>query len=138
MKPLEASDWPRILRPGARIFLGSGAGIPQALVRAMLERSALLRDIELVHIHTLGPSPWIAPEHDGKLRTNTFFLTPEVAEAVRLSQGLLAEGIWVPAIRPPTVPQGSARLRVTLSAAHTFDDVARLAQALWRLADAGR
>ena len=83
MKPLEASDWPRILRPGARIFLGSGAGIPQALVRAMLERSALLRDIELVHIHTLGPSPWIAPEHDGKLRTNTFFLTPEVAEAVR-------------------------------------------------------
>ncbi|KQQ88483.1 8-amino-7-oxononanoate synthase [Massilia sp. Leaf139] len=51
-------------------------------------------------------------------------------EALRVAAALHARGLWVPAIRPPTVPQGTARLRVTLSAAHTHDEVAQLANAL--------
>jgi 8-amino-7-oxononanoate synthase len=54
--------------------------------------------------------------------------------ALALSEGLRARGIWVPAIRPPTVPQGTARLRITLSAAHTEKDVAELTEALHELA----
>ncbi len=46
--------------------------------------------------------------------------------ALALSERLLTHGILVPAIRPPTVPQNTARLRITLSAAHTAADVARL------------
>jgi 8-amino-7-oxononanoate synthase len=54
-------------------------------------------------------------------------------EALRIAAALHARGLWVPAIRPPTVPKGTARLRVTLSAAHTHDEVAQLATALNQL-----
>ncbi len=50
--------------------------------------------------------------------------------ALNASAALLQEGLWVPAIRPPTVPVGTSRLRVTLSAAHTDEDVSRLLHAL--------
>ena len=66
-------------------------------------------------------------------------LVGDSAVAMRLSQALLARDILVTPIRPPTVPAGTARLRVTLSAAHTEADVDRLLDALdgaWR--DAGR
>lgn len=50
--------------------------------------------------------------------------------ALMLSAALRQQGILVTAIRPPTVPRGTARLRVTLSAAHTEADVSRLLDAL--------
>ncbi len=54
--------------------------------------------------------------------------------ALDLSVALRERGIWVPAIRPPTVPVNTARLRITLSAAHTAADVNRLIEALHELA----
>jgi len=56
------------------------------------------------------------------------------ADAVRLSRELLQRGLLVPAIRTPTVPVGTARLRITLSAAHSADDVAQLIEALHAVA----
>jgi 8-amino-7-oxononanoate synthase len=53
--------------------------------------------------------------------------------ALALSAGLEAKGIWVSAIRPPTVPAGSARLRITLSAVHSKQQVEQLLQALAEL-----
>lgn len=54
--------------------------------------------------------------------------------ALDLAQALWTRGLWVPAIRPPTVPRGTARLRISVSAAHTSDDIDRLVAALKELA----
>jgi 7-keto-8-aminopelargonate synthetase-like enzyme len=51
-------------------------------------------------------------------------------EAVAASASLLDQGLWVPAIRPPTVAPGTSRLRVTLSATHTDAQVDRLLDGL--------
>jgi 8-amino-7-oxononanoate synthase len=50
--------------------------------------------------------------------------------ALEASAALLDRGLLVPAIRPPSVPPGSSRLRITLSAAHTEDEVNQLIEAL--------
>lgn len=55
-------------------------------------------------------------------------------EALAVMEGLHQRGLWVPAIRPPTVAPGTARLRIALSAAHTPHDVDRLVAALSELA----
>jgi 8-amino-7-oxononanoate synthase len=59
-------------------------------------------------------------------------------EALAVMEGLRLRGIWVPAIRPPTVPEGTARLRIALSAAHTDVDIDLLISALTDLAGAAR
>jgi len=57
-------------------------------------------------------------------------LLGESARALAASEALRAQGVLVLAIRPPTVPHRSARLRITLTAAHTEEHVERLLQAL--------
>jgi 8-amino-7-oxononanoate synthase len=57
-------------------------------------------------------------------------LLGEAANALRFSEALRRRGILVTAIRPPTVPKGAARLRVTFSARHTPEQVDRLLEAL--------
>jgi 8-amino-7-oxononanoate synthase len=51
-------------------------------------------------------------------------------EALRVSSELAARGVLVPAIRPPTGPEGTARLRISLSASHSEQDLAQLVEAL--------
>ncbi|MGD9583772.1 MAG: 8-amino-7-oxononanoate synthase [Lysobacterales bacterium] len=60
------------------------------------------------------------------------------AEALAWSSALEQHGLYVPAVRPPTVPEHAARLRITLSAGHTMADVEALLCALRQTADALR
>ncbi len=92
--------------------------------RALIDRLASL----VQRLCTAGMAP---PGHPSPIIP--VILGAEEA-AVEASMNLLAQGLWVPAIRPPTVPVGTSRLRVTLSAAHRDDEVDRLIAALQALA----
>jgi 8-amino-7-oxononanoate synthase len=58
----------------------------------------------------------------------------DARRAVAASERLLERGFCVPAIRPPTVPEGTSRLRISLSAAHTTEDIRALVAALAEVA----
>src|SRR5680860_1448219 len=49
---------------------------------------------------------------------------------VRMSQHLRAEGLWIPAVRPPTVPKGTSRLRITVTADHSLEHLEAALRAL--------
>lgn len=57
-------------------------------------------------------------------------LVGEARRALALAKALLDEGVYVPAIRPPTVPEGTCRLRFTVTAAHKPEDIDRTVSAL--------
>lgn len=82
MKPLEARDWPRLVRPGSRVFIGSSAACPRKLVDAMLAAHEQLKDVELVHILILGETPWAQERYRDTFKTNSFFLSEGVRESV--------------------------------------------------------
>ncbi len=81
-------------------------------------------------IDRMAEAGLVPPDHPSPI-VPVVLGSEEAASAA--SASLLAEGLWVPAIRPPTVPVGTSRLRVTLSAAHRDEDVERLVAALVRL-----
>ncbi len=79
----------------------------------------------------LADLPWKLMPSDTAIQP---LLIGDNQQALKMSEGLRERGIWVAAIRPPTVPQGTARLRITLSAAHSEEDVNQLIGALHELA----
>ena len=79
----------------------------------------------------LADLPWKLMPSDTAIQP---LLIGDNLRAIKLSEQLRERGIWVAAIRPPTVPHGTARLRITLSAAHNNADVERLIRALHELA----
>lgn len=114
---------------------------PPLLSHALLTSLQLIkndewrRDLLVQHIaqlkHDLHSSPWKLLTSDTPIQP---LLIGDSIEAVRVSQCLRERGILVSAIRPPTVPQGTARLRISLSAAHQPQDIARLTDTLCELA----
>jgi 4-hydroxybutyrate CoA-transferase len=71
------------IESGQRVFIGSGAAEPGALVEALTARAAELRDVQILHIFTLGDAPYVAPEYEASFRHCAFFVGPNVRDAVQ-------------------------------------------------------
>jgi 8-amino-7-oxononanoate synthase len=114
---------------------------PPALSVALLQSLQLIAQGDTLRTHLRGlivklrsglsDLPWQLMPSETAIQP---LLIGDNQQALKLSEGLRERGIWVAAIRPPTVPQGTARLRITLSAAHTEADVDQLIVALHELA----
>ncbi|WP_110648698.1 8-amino-7-oxononanoate synthase [Salinicola peritrichatus] len=99
-----------------------------ALIAHFRREAAGLRDLGL------EPMPSRTPIQPLVLGAESDDRVDNDRAALDMAQALEEKGIWCSAIRPPTVPAGSARLRVTLSAAHEMADVDRLLEALFAVA----
>jgi len=71
------------IAPGRRILIGSGAAEPATLVEALVRHGNHLADNEIVHLLTLGPAPYVAPDMAARFRHTAFFIGPNVREAVQ-------------------------------------------------------
>jgi acyl-CoA hydrolase len=83
-KEKSAIDWSKYLKSGNRIFIGSNAAVPNALIDDLISNSAGLHDIEAVHILTLSENVWADAEHRDLFKVNAFFIGGEkIRKAIR-------------------------------------------------------
>lgn len=67
-------DWASILKSGNRIFIGSNAAVPNALIDDLIENSKQLNDIEVVHIQTISDNRWVDEKYKELFKVNTLFI----------------------------------------------------------------
>ena len=77
-----ADDALRLVQSGMRVYIQPGCAEPEALVQALMRRGPEVRDVEIVHMMTMGCAPYVAPEMAGHFRHNAMFIGPNVREAI--------------------------------------------------------
>src|SRR6266705_4159645 len=70
------------LRSGMRVYIQPGCAEPETLVEALLKRGPFVRNVEVVHLLTLGNADYVKPEMEGHFRHNAIFIGGNVREAV--------------------------------------------------------
>jgi len=70
-----------LVRSGDRVWVHPGNAVPQPLLEALVRRAGSLRDVEIVHLLTLGSAPYVRPEYASSFRHNGLFLGANVRDA---------------------------------------------------------
>ena len=73
----------RCVESGMRVYIHPGCAEPEALIEALMERAPDVKNVEIVHLLTMGSSPYSAPEMASSFRHNALFVGGNVREAVR-------------------------------------------------------
>ena len=81
-KRMSAAQALEAVHSGARVWIQSGCGTPSVLVEALVARAPELRDVEIIHMMTLGSADYTRPEYEGHFRHRGLFLGENVREAV--------------------------------------------------------
>ena len=81
-KVMSAREALRCVESHMRVYIQPGCAEPETLVGALIERGPFVRDVEIVHLLTMGRADYIAPEMAGHFRHNAMFIGANVREAV--------------------------------------------------------
>ncbi len=81
-KVVNASQAIKKIKRGARIFLGTGCGVPYHLVQELAKHAGQMADNEIVHLLTLGDTPSAESKFQNQFRHNTFFVSSNIRDAV--------------------------------------------------------
>jgi len=122
----------------ARPYIFTTASVPAAAHAVSASLEIIAGDegnARRAHLHTLiertramlKATPWLPVDSDTAVQP---LIVGANEATLDIAAALDRAGLWVPAIRPPTVPEGTSRLRISLSAAHSHGDLDRLEAAL--------
>jgi 4-hydroxybutyrate CoA-transferase len=81
-KLMTADEALRCVKSSMRVYIQPGCAEPETLVEALLRRAPAVRDVEIVHMMTMGCAPYVAPEMAGHFRHNAMFMGSNVRDAV--------------------------------------------------------
>lgn len=79
---LSAAEAVSEVRSGDRIFIGGGAATPTALIGALTDRADELRDVQIMHLLTMGDAPYASREYAESFRVRVFFISANVRQGV--------------------------------------------------------
>jgi 4-hydroxybutyrate CoA-transferase len=82
-KVVSAEDVGKIIESGQRVYLGGGAAVPQRLVDALVARADELRDVEILHVLTFGPAPYVDEKYAKSFRHRALFMGGNTRAAVQ-------------------------------------------------------
>lgn len=72
-----------VMQSGQRVYIHQGCAEPEELVKAMVRRGRELRDVEVIHLATMGTADYARPEYEGHFRHNALFIGANVRQAVQ-------------------------------------------------------
>jgi acyl-CoA hydrolase/GNAT superfamily N-acetyltransferase len=75
------------LKPGQRVFVGTGCGTPTVLVEALVKRGAELADVEIIHLLTMGDAPYADRALTERFRVNSFFIGANIRSHIQEGLG---------------------------------------------------
>ena len=87
LQVLTAAEAVKKIRPGQRVFIGTGTGEPLELVSALSKRAYELPDTEIVHLLTFGDAPYAHKELAQYFRVNSFFIAENVRDIIQEGLG---------------------------------------------------
>src|SRR6202162_2067363 len=70
------------IKSGMRVYIQPGCAEPETLVEALIRRAPEVRDVEIVHMMTMGGAPYVSPEMAGHFRHNAVFIGANVRDAI--------------------------------------------------------
>ena len=81
-KTVSPQDAMQCIQSGMRVYIHPGCAEPEALVEALMARGPFVKNVEIVHLLTLGRADYIAPQMEGHFRHNAMFIGGNVRQAV--------------------------------------------------------